>query len=57
MGMLTAPRTGARHMSRRPLRAVAADREGFSAQGRVAQFFNSAEEGIQVEVEDGASHW
>jgi hypothetical protein len=32
------------------------DREGFTAQGRVTQFFNGAEESIQVEMEDGSGH-
>jgi hypothetical protein len=34
----------------------AAHREGLAAQGRVVQFFDGAEEGIQVEVQDGARH-
>jgi hypothetical protein len=30
--------------------------EGFTAQGRVTQFFNGAEESIQVEMKDGSGH-
>ena len=33
-----------------------ADGEGLAAQRRVVQFFDRAEEGVQVEVQDGAGH-
>ena len=34
----------------------AAHRKRFAAQGRVVQFFHGAEEGIQVEGQDGTNH-
>ena len=34
----------------------AADGKGLAAQGRVVQFFDGTEEGVQVEVQDGAGH-
>ena len=34
----------------------AADGERLAAQGRIVKFFDRTEEGIQVEVQDGARH-
>jgi len=34
----------------------AADGERLAAQGRIVQFFDRTEEGIQVKVQDGARH-